>query len=208
MRDAGGPGQGRGDEPVPGADVLLLLEGLQDEVRREPRPVRQVTPVSGAGHVAGPEDSFMPVVHPIVDPEVTDPVCGMSILPADAVGHVTHRGQTYHFCSQSCLDRFQAAPEVYLTPFGGLSGGYAVSATRTLGLDWLRAHGCLRRRTVRRIRDAAAINAAVYHVMTERRVAAITAGSLPVAARAAGLISLSVWTVVILAGRMMSYTMF
>jgi hypothetical protein len=55
---------------------------------------------------------------------------------------------------------------------------------------------------------AAAINAAVYHVMTERRVAATTAGPLPVAARAAGLISLSVWTLVILAGRMMSYTMF
>ena len=58
----------------------------------------------------------MPSVNPIVEPEVIDPVCGMSILPADAVGQVTHRGQTYHFCSQSCLDKFQASPETYLSP--------------------------------------------------------------------------------------------
>ena len=58
----------------------------------------------------------MPSVNPIVEPEVIDPVCGMSILPSDAVGQVTHRGQTYHFCSQSCLDKFQAAPQTYLNP--------------------------------------------------------------------------------------------
>ena len=58
----------------------------------------------------------MPAVNAIVEPEVIDPVCGMSILPADAVGQATHRGQTYHFCSQSCLDKFQAAPEAYLNP--------------------------------------------------------------------------------------------
>lgn len=58
----------------------------------------------------------MSSVNPIVEPEVIDPVCGMSILPADAVGQVTHRGQTYHFCSQSCLDKFQASPETYLSP--------------------------------------------------------------------------------------------
>jgi Cu+-exporting ATPase len=58
----------------------------------------------------------MPSVNAIVEPEVIDPVCGMSILPPDAVGQVTHRGQTFHFCSQSCLDKFQAAPEAYLNP--------------------------------------------------------------------------------------------
>ena len=53
---------------------------------------------------------------PVVEPEVIDPVCGMSILPSDAVGQVTHRGQTYHFCNESCLDKFKAAPDTYLTP--------------------------------------------------------------------------------------------
>ncbi len=55
--------------------------------------------------------------HTAVAPvEVIDPVCGMTIAPADAVGHLDHNGQTYHFCSQSCLDKFRAAPETYLNP--------------------------------------------------------------------------------------------
>jgi len=46
--------------------------------------------------------------------EVVDPVCGMTISPDDAVGHVDHKGQTYYFCSQSCLDQFRATPEAFL----------------------------------------------------------------------------------------------
>jgi len=48
--------------------------------------------------------------------EVIDPVCGMSILPSDAVGHVDHRGHTYYFCNESCLERFSADPEAFLSP--------------------------------------------------------------------------------------------
>ena len=48
--------------------------------------------------------------------EVVDPVCGMTITPADAVGHSEHRGQTYYFCHQSCLDAFVADPEQFLAP--------------------------------------------------------------------------------------------
>jgi P-type Cu+ transporter len=47
---------------------------------------------------------------------VVDPVCGMTIDPADAVGHVDYHGKTYYFCSQSCLDRFRADPERFLQP--------------------------------------------------------------------------------------------
>src|SRR5687767_7967767 len=46
--------------------------------------------------------------------EVLDPVCGMTISPADAVGHVDHKGQRYYFCNQSCLDQFRAAPDSFL----------------------------------------------------------------------------------------------
>jgi P-type Cu+ transporter len=46
---------------------------------------------------------------------VLDPVCGMTISPDDAVGHVDHKGQTYYFCSQSCLDQFKADPDRFLT---------------------------------------------------------------------------------------------
>jgi P-type Cu+ transporter len=46
--------------------------------------------------------------------EVVDPVCGMTISPADAAGHVDHAGQTYYFCSDSCVERFSADPEAFL----------------------------------------------------------------------------------------------
>ena len=46
--------------------------------------------------------------------EVVDPVCGMTISPADAAGHVEYRGQTCYFCAESCLERFRANPEAFL----------------------------------------------------------------------------------------------
>ena len=46
--------------------------------------------------------------------DVVDPVCGMTITPEDAVGHMEYRGQTYYFCAESCLERFRATPEAFL----------------------------------------------------------------------------------------------
>ncbi len=55
----------------------------------------------------------------------------------------------------------------------------------------------------------AGVNALVYHRFTERRISEWDdAAAPPARARAAGLVSVGVWLVVILAGRMMSYTMF
>jgi hypothetical protein len=55
----------------------------------------------------------------------------------------------------------------------------------------------------------AGLNALVYHFVTERRIVIWDhdAGP-PTGARLAGLISLVLWTTVILSGRLMSYTMF
>jgi Cu+-exporting ATPase len=50
----------------------------------------------------------------VASSEVLDPVCGMMISPDDAVGHVDHKGQTYYFCSQSCLDQFRANPDAFV----------------------------------------------------------------------------------------------
>jgi hypothetical protein len=55
----------------------------------------------------------------------------------------------------------------------------------------------------------AGVNALVYHRLADRhRAAWDEQATPPLAARAAGLASIAVWTIVILAGRMMSYTMF
>ena len=55
----------------------------------------------------------------------------------------------------------------------------------------------------------AGLNAGVYHLVTERQLVEWdNAWRAPLAARTAGLASIVLWTIVILAGRMMSYTMF
>jgi hypothetical protein len=55
----------------------------------------------------------------------------------------------------------------------------------------------------------AGVNAVLFHRLTERGIAGWDSGVKPSGpARAAGFISIGLWTVVILAGRMMSYTMF
>jgi len=55
----------------------------------------------------------------------------------------------------------------------------------------------------------AGVNALVYHRVTERRIAHWNdAARPPMPARLAGVISIVVWTIAIIAGRMMSYTMF
>ena len=46
--------------------------------------------------------------------EVIDPVCGMTISPADAVGQVDHEGQTYYFCNAHCMEQFGANPRAFL----------------------------------------------------------------------------------------------
>jgi Cu+-exporting ATPase len=44
---------------------------------------------------------------------VTDPVCGMTIDPADAAARTDFDGVTYHFCSTHCHDTFTAEPAKY-----------------------------------------------------------------------------------------------
>ena len=45
----------------------------------------------------------------------TDPVCGMTVGPGGPHQQV-HGGETYHFCSARCRDRFAADPQAFLDP--------------------------------------------------------------------------------------------
>ncbi|MEO8257866.1 MAG: heavy metal translocating P-type ATPase [Acidobacteriota bacterium] len=42
--------------------------------------------------------------------DVLDPVCGMTISPDDAAGHLDHEGHTYYFCGESCVKQFRTDP--------------------------------------------------------------------------------------------------
>lgn len=59
----------------------------------------------------------------MADLRVLDPVCGMRIDPARAAATVRHGGAAYHFCSEGCARRFQAAPSRFV-------GGQAATPRR------------------------------------------------------------------------------
>lgn len=46
--------------------------------------------------------------------KVIDPVCGMTVDPATSMHHLTHHGETFHFCSAGCRSKFAADPAKYL----------------------------------------------------------------------------------------------
>jgi Cu+-exporting ATPase len=48
-----------------------------------------------------------------------DPVCGMTVDPAQARGKAKYQGDTYYFCSPGCMQMFTASPAKYLTPNDG-----------------------------------------------------------------------------------------
>ena len=44
-----------------------------------------------------------------------DPVCGMTVDPKSGAAASMHGGNTYYFCSTSCRDKFEQAPEKYVS---------------------------------------------------------------------------------------------
>ncbi|HXD16290.1 MAG TPA: heavy metal translocating P-type ATPase [Vicinamibacterales bacterium] len=71
--------------------------------------------------------------------EVVDPVCGMTIDPADAAGHADYKGTTYYFCAESCLEKFKADPEQYVQGSGIRDQGSKALDRRSPVLDPYRA---------------------------------------------------------------------
>jgi len=56
---------------------------------------------------------------------VKDPVCGMEIDQAKAAAKREYEGKTYYFCSTSCRDKFNAAPQSFAkTTAGHAHGGH------------------------------------------------------------------------------------
>jgi YHS domain-containing protein len=64
---------------------------------------------------------------------VTDPVCGMTIDPAKAVGSSMYDGTTYHFCSRGCETKFDVAPELRRDVRGPRRDGVVLLDRRACG---------------------------------------------------------------------------
>jgi len=62
-----------------------------------------------------------------------DPVCGMNVDPAKAKAKVEHTGKNYYFCSAGCAQKFEQAPEKYLsvtTASDAVAGAQAAAAVK------------------------------------------------------------------------------
>jgi len=51
-----------------------------------------------------------------INMKVKDPVCGMEIEAEKAFAKREHMGQTFYFCSQDCVSKFDADPHKYGHP--------------------------------------------------------------------------------------------
>jgi P-type Cu+ transporter len=59
---------------------------------------------------------MLPHQHVVAQSKVVDPVCGMTVDPARAAGHVDYQGQTYYFCGRGCVEKFRANPAEFVKP--------------------------------------------------------------------------------------------
>jgi len=69
-------------------------------------------------------------VRPSSIPE-RDPVCGMSVNPANAKHIYQHNGKTYYFCCASCTEKFKADADRYLNPQPKPSGLVTLGAPKS-----------------------------------------------------------------------------
>jgi len=58
----------------------------------------------------------------VANEKVTDPVCSMEIDPQSAAGRTEHNGETFHFCSNACMETFSKDPGKYVRGTGDGSG--------------------------------------------------------------------------------------
>lgn len=52
--------------------------------------------------------------HGDTDAKRIDPVCGVQVAPDEGCGKM-EQGRLYRFCSRRCLDKFDAAPQEFLS---------------------------------------------------------------------------------------------
>jgi Cu+-exporting ATPase len=74
---------------------------------------------------------------------VLDPVCGMEISRADAVGSYVYEGKEYFFCNPSCLEKFRANPNQYLSCGVGASGARPGPNAARPGPNAVRPYGAV-----------------------------------------------------------------
>jgi len=110
-----------GNELAVGPDAatrLSIREGFELRLASVAAPWSDAVSVAWAiGPSTHPEESDDHAA--TVDGAVTDPVCGMTVVPAAALEkglHVAHDGVDYYFCGRGCKLDFAEDPGRFLDP--------------------------------------------------------------------------------------------
>ncbi|MGH7259045.1 MAG: heavy metal translocating P-type ATPase [Nitrospiraceae bacterium] len=112
------PADAEGRYDHEGKTYVFCSQGCLNTFRTDPARYARMKPLamagmSSAGHKPLPMSETSPAAGHMQG-EI-DPVCGMTVQPDSAAASYEHRGKTYYFCSQSCMTKFKAAPDKYLS---------------------------------------------------------------------------------------------
>ena len=91
-----------------GKTYHFCCAGCLQKFTADPQKYVQAKPPSGLVTLG------MPSAPPTAK-KAKDPVCGMEVDPATAKFKTSHSAKSYYFCCGSCLGKFQANPEKYLS---------------------------------------------------------------------------------------------
>jgi len=87
-----------------------------ERFKADPERVLQPQLVSAAQPTTRKPLTMLQPAPVMMGPVAVDPVCGMTVQQATAAGSYEFQGKTYYFCAASCLTKFRAEPDYYLTP--------------------------------------------------------------------------------------------
>jgi YHS domain-containing protein len=71
------------------------------------------------GHGGGEREEASHEPHAPATSGSIDPVCGMEVAPDKGYTKM-YEGRQYRLCSRACLDKFEANPQQYAAPAGGI----------------------------------------------------------------------------------------
>ena len=94
------------------AEVVDVKSRTRTGVPAEPATESGDSGAESGGDVAADEPSRDEAA--AAPASAVDPVCGMTVDPADGAPSVDHDGETYYFCCHGCADSFREEPDSYL----------------------------------------------------------------------------------------------
>ena len=104
--------QARGKAQYKGDTYFFCSPGCMHKFTASPD--KYLATVEGAAEANSASSAHVP--QPATKKVSKDPVCGMSVDPANAASTAEYDSKLYHFCSRGCADKFRKDPPRYLSP--------------------------------------------------------------------------------------------